>query len=212
MNTTNSKWDLLEPRLFTEVEEAVRDGLGFSTMMPVQKATIPLFIKNHDLAVEAQTGSGKTLAFLLPVFHILLKQIKRAPVKSEVYGLVIAPTRELAKQIQEIAVDIGKHIPENPYSITLCIGGSTTKLDIDRIKEQGANIMIATPGKLKELMELKEIEHLLGFKHLEILIMGTIHSNHAIIISPLTKKDRIIYKMDSTQAIPLLLNCSINIL
>lgn len=92
--------------------------------------------------------------------------------KTEVYGLVIAPTRELAKQIYEIAVDIGKNIPENPYTITLCIGGATTKLDVERIKDHGANLMIATPGKLKELMELKEIEHLLGFKHLEILIMG----------------------------------------
>lgn len=53
MNSTNTKWETLDPRLFEEVEASVRDGLGFATMMPVQKAAIPLFIKNHDLAVEA---------------------------------------------------------------------------------------------------------------------------------------------------------------
>lgn len=73
MSTLNQTWETLEPRLFADVEKCVIKGLGFETMMPVQKTAIPLFIKNHDLAVEAQTGSGKTLAFLLPIFHILLK-------------------------------------------------------------------------------------------------------------------------------------------
>jgi len=94
--TVNEKWDALEPRLFPELEQSVSKALGFEYMMPVQKAAIPLFIKNHDLAVEAQTGSGKTLAFLLPLFHILMRQVK-SPTKSSVYGLIIAPTRELAK-------------------------------------------------------------------------------------------------------------------
>lgn len=79
-------------------------------MMPVQKAAVPLFIKNHDLAVEAQTGSGKTLAFLLPLLHILTKQVKTIH-KNEVYGLIIVPTRELAKQIHEIAVQLNSHFP-----------------------------------------------------------------------------------------------------
>lgn len=142
--------------------------------MPVQKATIPLFIKNHDLAVEAQTGSGKTLAFLLPVLNILLKQAK-TPNKNHVYALIIAPTRELAKQIQEIAIELAKHLENNPYSIQLCIGGVSTKVDISNIKSEGANILIATPGKLKELMDTKDLEEHLIFKHLEILIMGNIH-------------------------------------
>lgn len=65
-------------------------------MMPVQKVAIPLILKNHDVAVEAQTGSGKTFAFLLPIFHILLQKITKTK-PSHVLAIVIAPTRELAK-------------------------------------------------------------------------------------------------------------------
>ncbi|EAS01115.2 DEAD-box ATP-dependent RNA helicase (macronuclear) [Tetrahymena thermophila SB210] len=170
MNTLKQKWEDLETRLFPQVEKCVKDALGYETMMPVQKATIPLFIKNHDLAVEAQTGSGKTLAFLLPIFNVLIKQVKTAN-KNCVYALVIAPTRELAKQIHEIAVQLASHLENNQFSIQLCIGGVSTKIDVSNIQSQGANILIATPGKLKELMDMKELEDSLIFRNLEILIM-----------------------------------------
>ena len=69
-------------------------------MMPVQKATVPLFVKNYDCAVEAQTGSGKTLAFVIPIINQILSTPVHSP--SETRALIISPTRELALQINEV--------------------------------------------------------------------------------------------------------------
>jgi len=80
----------LDPPLSDESLAAVR-SLEFTQTTPVQAATIPLFLKNKDVCVEATTGSGKTVAFAIPVFEI----IKRSPVrdKHDVRALVVVPTR-----------------------------------------------------------------------------------------------------------------------
>lgn len=67
--STLENWNILG--LHTSLLKALKE-FNFEFMMPVQKATIPMFMKNYDVAVEAQTGSGKTLSFLLPMFHVLL--------------------------------------------------------------------------------------------------------------------------------------------
>lgn len=81
----------LRPELSARSLEAVR-SFGFRQMTPVQRATIPLFMSNKDVCVEATTGSGKTLAFVIPVCEILMR--RATPLrKHDVGAIIIAPTR-----------------------------------------------------------------------------------------------------------------------
>ncbi|EGR30468.1 hypothetical protein IMG5_131190 [Ichthyophthirius multifiliis] len=169
MAQLNLKWNQLTPNLHPEIVYSIIQSFDFHTIMPVQKASIPLFIQNYDVAVEAQTGSGKTLAFLLPLLHILIKNVIK-PKKYNLYGLIMAPTRELAIQIHEICQKLLDKIQNVPkYSLQLCIGGHNTQIDVQNLEKTGCNILIASPGKLKELINLN-CEFLI-IKNLEILIM-----------------------------------------
>lgn len=97
---SNVDFAQIEPQLSKKTLLAVA-SLGFTRMTPVQSATIPLFLTNKDVCVEATTGSGKTLAFGIPVFEMLLR--RDVPFKKhEIGALVVAPTRELAGQIYEV--------------------------------------------------------------------------------------------------------------
>ncbi|XP_054712587.1 ATP-dependent RNA helicase DDX55-like [Uloborus diversus] len=143
--------------------------LGFNSLTPVQASCIPLFLtKRKDVAVEAVTGSGKTLAFLIPMFEILLK---RAPFrKNDVAAIIISPTRELASQTAEIVDLFLKHIPQ--FTSILLIGGSPVSVDIAQIMEKGANIMIATPGRLADMFNHTTTLKLSAcVKALEVLIL-----------------------------------------
>jgi ATP-dependent RNA helicase DDX55/SPB4 len=76
--------------------------------MPVQKAAIPLMMKNYDLAVEAQTGSGKSLAFVIPMIEHLLKLQLRQD-EEKIYQplfLVLSPTRELCQQTHQLLIGL----------------------------------------------------------------------------------------------------------
>ncbi|XP_071849392.1 ATP-dependent RNA helicase DDX55-like [Apostichopus japonicus] len=136
------KTPLCEPILQT------LEGLGFKEMTPVQAATIPLFMRNKDVAVEAITGSGKTLAFLIPILEILRKREEEWK-KIEVGALIITPTRELAIQIFGVLSSFLKNLPQ--FSKALLIGGDNPMKDIETL-QSGANIIIATPGRMADLM------------------------------------------------------------
>ena len=97
-----SSFTSLQPTLDEGVLEAIR-SFGFTHPTPVQASTIPLFLKNKDVIVEATTGSGKTLAFAIPIVEMLLKrEHERKWRKHEVGALILAPTRELAGQIHQV--------------------------------------------------------------------------------------------------------------
>lgn len=83
----------VSPKLSVETLYAV-NSFGFTKMTPVQAATIPLFLKNKDVCVEATTGSGKTLAFSIPVFEILIRNNLHLKTH-EIGALIIAPARYL---------------------------------------------------------------------------------------------------------------------
>ncbi|KAJ1945844.1 ATP-dependent rRNA helicase spb4, partial [Linderina pennispora] len=90
-------WDTVQPALSQPILDAVA-SYGFDYMTPVQEATIPVFLQNRDVVVEAATGSGKTLAFVIPILELLQrKKLKLG--HSEIGAVIISPTRELAKQI-----------------------------------------------------------------------------------------------------------------
>lgn len=164
----------MTPALSEWILEAV-SSMGFARMTPVQASTIPLFVGNKDVVVEAVTGSGKTLAFLIPVIEKLLR-LEEPIKKHHVGAIIISPTRELASQIHSVLVQLlGFHGPSaallrppdddeetlqelDPKALRivsqLLLGGSTTTTaqDLSTFLKTSPNLLIATPGRLLELL------------------------------------------------------------
>ncbi|XP_070845754.1 ATP-dependent RNA helicase DDX55 [Chaetodon trifascialis] len=150
-NTTDGTWDSLPVKLSDKILQTL-DELKFTHMTPVQSACIPLFMSNKDVAAEAVTGSGKTLAFVIPILELLLKREEKLK-KMQVGALVITPTRELAIQISEVMELFIQKFPQ--FTQILLIGGNNPIEDVEKFKDQGANIVIATPGRLEDMFRRK---------------------------------------------------------
>ena len=165
MKTKN--WKELEVRLSDSVLKTIEE-LKFPYMTPVQAASIPLLLKGKDVAAEAVTGSGKTIAFLVPLLEILQKR-KETWKSIEIGAIIISPTRELAVQINEVLQRFLNNIPY--LKQILLVGGTTITEDANRLKE-GANIVVATPGRLEDLLSNCKSPNLTAcVKPLEILIL-----------------------------------------
>ncbi|OCL02996.1 putative DEAD/DEAH box helicase [Glonium stellatum] len=174
-------WEALTPSLSEWILDAV-STMGFTRMTPVQASTIPLFMGNKDVVVEAVTGSGKTLAFLIPVVERLLR-LEEPIKKHHVGAIIVSPTRELATQIhsvllsllafhapssealkppdEDVVMDTGEDnapAPKFPASAPriipqLLLGGTTTPAqDLSSFLKVSPNVLIATPGRLLELL------------------------------------------------------------
>ncbi|EGW04846.1 ATP-dependent RNA helicase DDX55 isoform X1 [Cricetulus griseus] len=168
-HVTEGAWESLQVPLHPRVLSALRE-LGFPHMTPVQSATIPLFMKNKDVAAEAVTGSGKTLAFVIPIVEILLRREEKLK-KSQVGAIVITPTRELAIQIDEVLSHFTKHFPQ--FSQILWIGGRNPGEDVERFKQHGGNIIVATPGRLEDMFRRKSegLDLASCVKSLDVLVL-----------------------------------------
>ncbi|XP_019938030.1 ATP-dependent RNA helicase DDX55 [Paralichthys olivaceus] len=168
-NTTDGTWDTLPVPLNEGVLQTL-DELKFTHMTPVQSACIPLFMSNKDVAAEAVTGSGKTLAFVIPIIELLLKREEKLK-KMQVGALVITPTRELALQISEVMQQFIQKFPQ--FTQILLIGGSNPIEDVEKIKDRGANIVIATPGRLEDMFRRKEdgLDFGGSVKSLDVLVL-----------------------------------------
>ncbi|MCB1353804.1 MAG: DEAD/DEAH box helicase [Rhodobacteraceae bacterium] len=127
------------------------DALGLTEPTPIQEQAIPHALQGRDILGIAQTGTGKTAAFGIPLIVSLSKRQDR-PVPHSARGLVLAPTRELAGQIvrslQGLTADL---------RITLVVGGKSIKAQADRLA-RGTDILVATPGRLIDLMERRAID------------------------------------------------------
>lgn len=132
---------------------------GIKKPSPIQMQGIPAVLAGRDIIGIAFTGSGKTLVFVLPIVMFAMEQEMCMPfIKQEgPYGLVICPSRELAKQSSEIIEYYCKAMAHNglPQLRTcLCIGGVSVKEQLERIRH-GVHIMIATPGRLMDMLNKK---------------------------------------------------------
>ncbi|WCJ19947.1 DEAD-box ATP-dependent RNA helicase 18 [Euphorbia peplus] len=161
---TNTRFSDLEPPLSSAVLDALTQA-GFDFCTPVQAATIPLLCSYKDVAVDAATGSGKTLAFVVPLVEIL-RRASSPPKPHEVMGIILSPTRELSSQIYNVAQPFIATL-SNIKSVLL-VGGVEVKADVSKIEEEGANLLIGTPGRLFDIME--RIDEL-DFRNLEVLIL-----------------------------------------
>ena len=168
--TLNVGWDKQDADQDKRIKEVLIDKLGFDKMMPVQKTVVPLFCKNYDCAVEAQTGSGKTLAFVLPIVNQILKN----PISSKMdtRALIVSPTRELALQINAVVEAFTKALGNKMTSVCL-IGGVSNKKKGGQVltEETGRNIVVATPGRLVEIIQNKVQGFQLNQKDLHYLVL-----------------------------------------
>lgn len=152
----NLTWDSLN--IHSEIKEVIKNEFQFERMTAVQAASIPLFITNKDLSVEAVTGSGKTVAFVVPILEILLKRNEEEAIKKHDIGaIIISPTRELATQIHDVVHRFTEHLKDAlQLRSMLLIGGSNPFKDIQTYMNQGANIIVSTPGRLFDVLEKSE--------------------------------------------------------
>jgi superfamily II DNA/RNA helicase len=135
--------------------------MGYAKPTPIQEQAIPVILQNKDIIACAQTGTGKTAAYILPVLHKIINTDHR-----HLNTLIIAPTRELAQQIdQQIE---GFAYFTGVSSIPVYGGGDGATWDVQRkALEQGADIVIATPGRLIALLQGGTVV----FDHLKHLIL-----------------------------------------
>ena len=154
---------------------------GYTTPTPIQKKAIPPVLKGDDVLAAAQTGTGKTAAFTLPLLERMVQNHKptavhRGQPKRHIRALILTPTRELAAQVGENVDTYSKYLP---YKSTIIFGGVNINRQINTIK-QGIDILIATPGRLLDLVsqkvvDLTKVEILVLDEADRMLDMGFIH-------------------------------------
>ena len=136
--------------------------LGYKKPTDIQFKSIPAILKGEDVLAIAQTGTGKTAAFAIPVLDILQKR-KITGRKDGVKCLVMAPTHELALQIEEVFNTLGKHTKLN----TFCIHGGVDQEPQIKKLNKGVDVLVATPGRMFDLVS----QGFLRLHRVEILVL-----------------------------------------
>jgi len=168
--------DLIEPILRALKTE------GYETPTPIQEQAIPIILQRKDLLGCAQTGTGKTAAFAIPIIQILHETHNPAKGRRKIKSLIVTPTRELAIQIGESFAAYGRHAG---LKHTVIFGGVGERPQTDALRA-GIDILIATPGRLLDLMnqgyiDLRSIELFVLDEADRMLDMGFIHDVKRII-------------------------------
>jgi len=153
--------------IFTELplSAALQQKLAaaqFITLTPIQAGAITPALEGKDVIGTSQTGSGKTLAFLIPIVEMLHREASHET-RHETQALVLLPTRELAMQVH---AQYEKLRSKTTPKAALVIGGVSEKAQISGLRA-GAGLVIATPGRLQDLMSRK----LADLRHLKILVL-----------------------------------------
>lgn len=162
-----------ELRLIEPILRALK-AEGYTNPTPVQEQAIPIVLQGRDLLACAQTGTGKTAAFSVPVLQLLARDQQRG--RRHIRTLILTPTRELAIQIGESIAAYGQH---TRLRHTVIFGGVSQHGQVRAIKS-GVDIVVATPGRLLDLMNqgiisLNNIEYFVLDEADRMLDMGFIH-------------------------------------
>ncbi len=140
----------LDAQILRAIEEQ-----GYTEPTPIQAQAIPHVLAGHDLMAMAQTGTGKTAAFTLPLLQRLLPHANTSasPARHPVRALILAPTRELAIQVEESVKTYSRHVP---IRSTVVFGGVDIKTQKPALM-QGVEVLVATPGRLLDHVESKNL-------------------------------------------------------
>jgi ATP-dependent RNA helicase RhlE len=140
--------------LSPEILRAVAES-GYTTPTPIQAQAIPVVLAGRDVMGGAQTGTGKTAGFGLPILHRLQPQActSPSPARHPVRALILAPTRELAIQVEEAIKEYGKY---TGLRSTCVFGGVDIRQQLPIVRA-GVEILVATPGRLLDHVEQKSI-------------------------------------------------------
>ncbi len=147
-----------------EALQRVVAAVRYTEPTPIQKQTIPLALEGDDLIAQAQTGTGKTAAFALPILQ-MLSRVDPDDGPSPVRALVLAPTRELAQQVADTFEEFERYLPRE-IGITPIIGGESIEFQRRHLRN-GVQVVVATPGRLLELIRGEEID----FEELRVLVL-----------------------------------------
>ncbi|MDP6376877.1 MAG: DEAD/DEAH box helicase [Pseudomonadales bacterium] len=143
---------------------AIHD-LEYQYCTPIQSAVLPMSLADYDVTGRAQTGTGKTAAFLITMLtHMWEKPLERPLPPGTPRALVLAPTRELALQIESDANALGRHMDINAQCV---VGGIDFQKQRERLQRQPVDILIATPGRLLDFINRRDI-HL---RRVEVLVI-----------------------------------------
>ncbi len=134
---------------------------GYTTPSPIQAAAIPAVLEGNDIMAAAQTGTGKTAGFTLPILEMLSKGPKVQ--SNQVRALVLTPTRELAAQVAD---NVDKYSKNTHLSSCVIFGGVKANPQMMRMR-RGADVLVATPGRLLDLFNQGAIK----FSQLEVLVL-----------------------------------------
>lgn len=182
------------------------DKIGYTTPTPIQQQSIPAILEGRDIFGCAQTGTGKTAAFALPILQ-LLDSNKENNKQRSIKALILAPTRELALQISESFKDYGYNLR---LSHTTVFGG-VSQLAQTKALRAGVDILIATPGRLLDLMNqgfinLNSVEHFVLDEADRMLDMGFINDMKKVIAKLPAKRQTLFFSATAAPDIMKLAN------
>lgn len=182
------------------------DKLGFKEPTPIQEQTIPLALQGRDVIGQAQTGTGKTAAFGIPLIQKINPQIK------ETQGLVLAPTRELAKQVASTLQSLSV---KKKIDVAIVYGGQSYDPQIRALKKK-PHIVVGTPGRLIDHLKRKtlhlehvhtvvldEADEMLSMDFIEDIenILSTVPKEHQTLLFSATIPENFTQKMMNNPAI-----------
>src|SRR5574344_1114067 len=180
-----------------EILRAIKE-MGYESPMPVQEKVIPYLLgHNNDVVALAQTGTGKTAAYGLPV----LQKINTA--STDVQAIIMAPTRELCLQITDDLKDYSKYI--DGLHVLAVYGGASIEPQIRALKK-GVQVIVATPGRLVDLMErkvakLNHVENVVLDEADEMLNMGFSESIDAILAGVPAERNTLLFSATMSKEI-----------
>lgn len=183
-----------------EIVQAITEK-GYTEATPIQIKALPLIIERHDILASAQTGTGKTAGFTLPLLQVLMNTRKNGQ-RHAVRALILTPTRELAAQVGENVKAYGKHLP---FKTQVIFGGVNINGQIRQL-QNGADILIATPGRLLDLVsqriiDLSQVEILVLDEADRMLDMGFIHDIRKILKLLPAKRQNLLFSATFSEEI-----------
>ncbi|MFU8816516.1 MAG: DEAD/DEAH box helicase [Pseudomonadales bacterium] len=139
--------------------------LGFDYCTPIQSTVLPFSLSDYDVTGQAQTGTGKTAAFLITILTRLWENPDQTPrPKGTPRALILAPTRELALQIESDAVDLAKYMDMGVHCV---VGGMDFQKQLERVRSGRLDLLVATPGRLLDFINRRQ----LNLKQVEVLVL-----------------------------------------